>query len=293
MVDIEHKIKTKYDYSGYLFILPNMLGFLAFVLLPVLFSLVLAFYRWNILTSPVFVGVKNFTTLFQDRHFWFYLWNTVFFMLNIPFGMAFSLFLAILINRTIKGISGFRLMYFLPYITPAIAAAIVWRLLYHTDFGLINQFLRVIGIHNVPSWLGNPQLAKPAIILTNIWHGSGQRMVLYLAALQGIPQSYYEAAEIDGANGWQQFWHITLPQLAFINFFIVIMGVINGFRAFGIQYVMTEGGPAGSTTTIVYYIYNNAFRWFKMGYASALSWVLFLLMFGFTLLQWRYRKEGV
>lgn len=287
------KVKEKYDYSGYWFILPNMLGFLSFVLLPVLFSLVLAFFRWNILSKPEYVGVQNFVTLFQDRHFWFYLWNTVYFMLNIPFGMAFSLFLAILINRSIKGISGFRLAYFLPYITPAIATAIVWRLLYHTDYGLINQFLRILGFHNVPSWLGNPHLAKPAIILTNIWHGSGQRMVLYLAALQGIPQSYYEAAEIDGANAWQQFWHITLPQLAFINFFIVIMGVINGFRAFGVQYVMTEGGPAGSTTTIVYYIYNNAFRWFKMGYASALSWVLFILMFVFTLIQWKYRKEGV
>ncbi len=287
------KIKDKYDNSGYLFVLPNMIGFLSFTLLPVIASLILSFYRWNIISRPVFVGLSNFSMLLKDKNFWYYLGNTFYFMLNIPLGMAFSLFLAILIDRKIKGIGVYRLLYFLPYITPVIASAIVWKLLYQSDYGLINQFLRFIGINNPPRWLGDVHLAKPAIIIANIWHGSGQRMVLYLAALQGIPKSYYEAADIDGANGWQKFWYITLPQLSFINFFIVIMGVINGFRAFGVQYVMTEGGPAGSTTTIVYYIYNNAFRWFKMGYASAISWVLFILMFIFTLIQWKYKRGDI
>ncbi len=286
-------VKEKYDNSGYLFVLPNMLGFLSFTLLPVIASLILSFYRWNIITKPVFVGISNFSALMGDKNFWYYLGNTLYFMLNIPLGMAFSLFLAILVDRSIKGIGVYRLLYFLPYITPIIASAIVWRLLYQSDYGLINQFLRFIGISNPPRWLGNPNLAKPAIIIANIWHGSGQRMILYLAALQGIPKSYYEAAEIDGASGWQKFIYITLPQLSFINFFIVIMGVINGFRAFGVQYVMTEGGPAGATTTIVYYIYNNAFRWFRMGYASAISWVLFILMFIFTIIQWKYKKGEV
>ncbi len=287
------KIKDKYDNSGYLFVLPNMIGFLSFTLLPVIASLILSFYRWNIISRPVFVGLSNFSMLLKDKNFWYYLGNTFYFMLNIPLGMAFSLFLAILIDRKIKGIGVYRLLYFLPYITPVIASAIVWKLLYQSDYGLINQFLRFIGINNPPRWLGDVHLAKPAIIIANIWHGSGQRMVLYLAALQGIPKSYYEAADIDGANGWQKFWYITLPQLSFINFFIVITGVINGFRAFGVQYVMTEGGPAGSTTTIVYYIYNNAFRWFKMGYASAISWVLFILMFIFTIVQWKYKRGDI
>jgi len=284
-------IKEKYDNSGLLFIIPNITGFLCFTLIPVAASFIIAFFRWNIISKPVFVGLANFTNLLHD--FWVYVGNTMFFMLNIPLGMAYSLLLAILIDQKIKGISYFRMFYFLPYITPMIAAAIVWRWLYESDAGLINMFLRFLGMGNPPRWLGVPVWAKPAIVLVNIWHGAGYRMVLYLAALQSIPVELYEAAEIDGANTWQKFWHVTLPRLAFINFFIVIMGVIRGFQAFGTQYVMTEGGPAGSTTTIVYYIYNNAFRFFRMGYASAIAWFLFIFMLIFTLVQWKYKKEDI
>jgi multiple sugar transport system permease protein len=156
----------------------------------------------------------------------------------------------------------------------------------------LNAFLRWLGVLNPPQWLASTFWAKPALIFMGMWGGAGYNMLLYLAALQGIPEDLYEAARIDGANRWQQFLHITFPMLSFVNFFIVIMSIIGGFQAFGVQYVMTGGGPAGSTTTIVYYIYNNAFQWFKMGYASAIAWVLFAMMFVFTLLNWKVGQQS-
>ena len=277
--------------SGYLFLLPNISGFLCFTLIPVVASFVLAFVEWDILTPPKFVGLSNFITLIKDREFWYYLYNTLFFMLGIPLNMAVSLFLAILVNQKLKGITIFRTFYFLPVISPMVAVAIVWRWIFNAEFGLLNSFLRLFLI-DPPKWLSSTTWAKPAIIFMSTWQGVGYNMLLYLAALQSIPEELYEAARIDGATAWQQFKKITLPMLSFVNFFIVIMGIINGFQAFGVQYVMTGGGPAGSTTTIVYYIYNNAFKWFKMGYASSIAWVLFALVFGFTLLQWKLGKKS-
>jgi multiple sugar transport system permease protein len=278
-------------FPAYLFLLPNISGFLCFTLLPVVASFVLVFFEWDVLTTPKFVGLLNFITLLKDKDFWYYLYNTLFFMLAIPLNMAVSLFLAILVNQKLKGITLFRTIYFLPVISPIVAVALLWRWIYNPDFGLLNSFLRLFITHP-PEWLSSTTWAKPAIIIMSVWQGCGYTMLLYLAALQSIPEELYEAARIDGATAWQQFKNITWPMLSFVNFFIVIMGIISGFQAFGVQYVMTGGGPAGSTTTIVYYIYNNAFQWFKMGYASAIAWVLFLLVFGFTLLQWKLSKKG-
>jgi len=199
--------------------------------------------------------------------------------------------LALLVNQKLKGIVIFRTIYFMPVVSSMVAVALLWRWLYNPDFGLINSFLRILGIKNPPLWLASTTWAKPAIMLMWIWRGAGYNMLLYLAALQGIPEQLYEAASIDGANGWQKFWHITLPTLAPTNFFIIVMSIIGGFQAFGEIYVMTGGGPAGSTTTIVYYIYNNAFLWYKMGYAAAISWFLFVIIFTATLIQWKYGKE--
>ncbi len=279
--------------TGYAFLAPNITGFLVFTLFPVLASLLLAFSKWDILTPIKFVGVKNFVTLISDSLFWKYFFNTLFFMLGIPIGMAVSLILALLVNQKLKGMIIFRTIYFLPVISSMVAIALLWRWIYNPDFGLLNSFLRMIGIKNPPQWLSSTAWAKPAIMIMWIWKGAGYNMLLYLAGLQGIPPQLYEAAEIDGANGWQKFWNITWPMLGPTNFFIIIMGVINGFQAFGEIYVMTGGGPAGATTTIVYYIYNNAFQWFKMGYASAISWFLFLLIFIVTLLQWKYAGQKV
>jgi len=277
--------------TGYAFLLPNIVGFLTFTFLPVFASFALAFVEWDLITPIKFVGIKNFVTLIKDKLFWQYFGNTLFFMLNIPIGMAVSLALALLVNQKLKGIVIFRTIYFMPVVSSMVAVALLWRWLYNPDFGLINSFLRMLGIKNPPLWLASTTWAKPAIMLMWIWRGAGYNMLLYLAALQGIPEQLYEAASIDGANGWQKFWHITLPALAPTNFFIVVMSIIGGFQAFGEIYVMTGGGPAGSTTTIVYYIYNNAFLWYKMGYAAAISWFLFVIIFTATLIQWKYGKE--
>jgi len=212
-------------------------------------------------------------------------------MLGIPLSMAFSLFLAILVNQKLKGITIFRTIFFLPVISSMVAIALVWRWIYNPDFGLLNSFLRYF-LKQQPQWLSSTLWAKPALMFMGIWNGAGYSMLLYLAALQSIPEDLYEAARIDGASAWQQFRKITWPMLSFVNFFVIVMGVIGGFQAFGVQYVMTGGGPAGSTTTVVYYVYNNAFQWFKMGYASSIAWVLFIFIFGFTLLQWKYGKKA-
>lgn len=276
---------------GYLFLTPNLVGFLIFTLIPVGASFILAFVEWDIIRPAKFVGLNNFITLFKDERFWYYLYNTVYFMFGIPLGMAVSLGLAILINQKLKGIIIFRTIYFLPVVSSMVAVSLLWRWIYNYDFGLLNNFLRIF-IINPPDWLGSTTWAKPALIIMGVWNGAGYNMLLYLAALQSIPEELYEAARIDGATAWQQFKKITWPMLSFVNFFIVVMGVIGGFQAFGVQYVMTGGGPAGSTTTIVYYIFNNAFVWFKMGYASSIAWVLFGLIFVFTLLQWKMGKRA-
>lgn len=279
--------------TGMGFLSPNIIGFLTFTFLPVIASFMLAFCEWDILGPAKFVGISNFGRLIFDLKFWKYFGNTLFFMMGIPVGMAFSLFLAILINRPLKGTTFFRTIFFLPVVSSLIAIALLWRWIYNPDFGLLNSFLRMIGFKNLPTWLADTALAKPAILIMQIWKGAGYNMLLYLAALQGIPISLYEASEIDGANKWQQFVGITWPLLGPTNFFIVIMSIIGGFQVFDVAFVMTQGGPAGSTTTIVYYIYNNAFRWFKMGYASTIAWFLFLLMFIVTLLQFRFAGEKV
>jgi multiple sugar transport system permease protein len=276
---------------GYSFLAPNIIGFLAFTLLPVFASLCLAFCDWDILTPIKFAGLGNFSALLKDRDFWYYLYNTFFFMLGIPVSMALSLAMALMLNQKLKGIIFFRTVFFMPVISSMVAVALVWRWIYNADFGLLNAFLHWIGIRITPQWLSSTFWAKPAIMFMTIWQGAGYNMLLYLAALQGIPEELYEAASIDGASPWESFAHVTWPMLRFVNFFIIIMSIIGAFQAFGVQYVMTDGGPAGATTTIVYYIYNNAFRWFKMGYASAIAWVLFLMMFFATLMQWRSMEK--
>lgn len=277
--------------AGYAFLSPNIIGFFVFTLLPVAASFCLAFVSWDLLTKPKFIGFDNFIRLAQDRTFWNCMYNTFYFMIGIPINMAVSLALAILVNRKLKGITIFRTIYFLPVVSSMVAVAMIWRWIYNPDFGLLNSFLSLF-IKNPPQWLISTVWAKPALVILGTWQSVGYNMLLYLAALQSIPQDLYEAASIDGANKWQQFWAVTWPMLSFVNFFIVIMGVIGTFQSFGTVYVMTQGGPAESTKTIVYYIFNNAFEWFQMGYASAIAWVLFAMMFVFTLIQWRMSNKA-
>ncbi|HDD64545.1 MAG TPA: sugar ABC transporter permease [Firmicutes bacterium] len=297
--------RIRKDLSGYLFILPGLIGFIFFTLGPTIFSLILSFTKWDILSPIKFVGFSNFIKLLgfhktpsgiapNDPHFWYYLWNTIFFMLFIPVSMALSLLMALLFNQKLKGIAVFRIIYFLPTVCSGVAMALLWKWLYNPDFGLINYLLSKIHIQG-PNWLSSTKWAKPAIAFMGLWTGlGGFNTVLYLAALQGIPKELYEAAEVDGANAFQKFRYITLPSLTPTTFFILIMSIIGGFQGgFMTAYIMTGGGPAGSTTTIDYYIYNNAYQWLNMGYASAIAWFLFLVIFAITLLTWKYGGRRV
>ncbi|MDI6784729.1 MAG: sugar ABC transporter permease [bacterium] len=318
------KRKVKEAVSGYAFILPNIIGFLVFTSLPVLASFLLSFTQWDLLGAREWVGLKNFYNLLWftippgsvqhwydyllfwkvfeplDAQFWKFLGNTLFFMFGIPLSMAGSLALALALNQKIRGRVIFRTIYFLPTITAGIATYLLWRWLYNADFGLINAFIskfgQLIGMQLTgPEWLASTAWAKPALMLMFFWAGvGGVNMILYLAGLQNVPSHLYEAADIDGASSWQQFRHITWPMLTPTTFFIFTMSLIGGFQGgFDAAYVMTGGGPAGATTTLSYYIYNNAFVWFKMGYAASIAWVLFFLVFIATILNWKYGGKRV
>ncbi len=288
------KNSTKESLAAYAFLLPNLSGFLLFTSIPVISSLVLSFVKWDLFSPAVFVGLDNFTTLFQDPFFWKYCWNTIYMMISIPVGMAGSLILALALNQKLKGIVFFRTVYFLPTLCSGVAIYMLWRLIYNPEFGVLNSMIsafgQLIGVQlKGPYWLTDEAWAKPALILMSVWQTvGGYNMILYLAALQGVPRDLYDAAEVDGANSWQRFWAVTWPQISPTTFFIAIMSIIGGFQAgFDPAYIMTGGGPNGSTTTIIYYLFNNAFQWHYMGYAAAIAWVLFIIVFLFTLVQWR------
>lgn len=280
--------------AGCFFIMPNFIGFLVFTSLPVAASLLLAFMKWDLLSPPQFVGLENFNRLIHDPLFWKYAKNTMYLMLGVPFEMAGALVIALFMNQKVKGIKFFRTVYFLPTICSGVAVSILWIWLYNPNFGLFNYALSKIGITG-PNWLTDEMWAKPALMLMAFWTAiGGQNMILYLAGLQGIPPELYEAAEIDGASGWQKFWNVTWPMLTPTTFFIFIMSVIGGFQGgFAAAFVMTGGGPNGSTTTISYYIYNNAYQWFNMGYAATIAWVLFIIVFLVTIFNWKYGGKVV
>ncbi|MCC6483394.1 MAG: sugar ABC transporter permease [Armatimonadetes bacterium] len=289
------------------FLTPNLIGFMIFTFIPVFASFAMAFTNWDLFRTPRWVGFFNFAsllgwhyddylkqTVMNDPFFWKYVYNTVFMMLAIPLGIAGSLCLALLMNQKIRGITLFRTVYFLPTVCSGVAILVLWKWLYNDSIGLINTLIRAFGdlVHinlTGPDWLGDSSWAKPALMLMGLWTGlGGFNMILYLAALQGVPRELYEAAAMDGAGSWKSFWAVTWPSISPTTFFILIMSVIGGFQGGFMQAnVMTGGGPAGSTTTIEYYIYNIAFTRFLMGYASAIAWVLFVVILGLTLVTWR------
>lgn len=294
------KNKTKEAITAYLFLAPNLIGFMIFTSIPVIASLALSFMKWDLFSPPQLVGFENFNALFRDSYFWQYCWNTVYLMMAIPFSIAGSLILALALNQKLKGMVFFRTVYFLPTICSGVAIYMLWRLVYNPDFGVFNMLIAkfgdLIGVPlKGPFWLTDEAWAKPALIIMSVWQTvGGYNMILYLAALQGVPRDFYEAAEIDGANSWQKFWAITWPQISPTTFFIATMSVIGGFQAgFDPAYIMTGGGPNGSTTTLIYYIFNNAFKWHQMGYAAAISWVLFLVIFAVTLAKWKLFSKTV
>ncbi len=284
-------------YSDYfwaaVFLVPNFLGFLVFILWPVIASFGLSFTSWDLLTPVKWIGLQNYQTLISDQVFWKVLWNTIYYTIGtVPVGIIISLCLAIALNQKIKGVKIFRAAYFLPVITSTVAVAVVWQWLYNPQFVLLNYLLSLVGVQG-PSWLTSITWAMPAVIITSIWKGLGFNMLLFLAGLQGISETYYEAARIDGAGWWAQFKNITIPLLSPTTFFVVIMSIINSFQVFDQIYIMTEGGPARSTSVLVHYLYQNAFQYFKMGLASAIAYVLFFLVFAITLVQLKRSKNWV
>ncbi|MDZ7260525.1 MAG: sugar ABC transporter permease [candidate division KSB1 bacterium] len=279
--------------AGYLFLAPNFFGFLAFSLLPIAASFLLTFARWDLASPPKFVGLKNYATLLKDELFWKYLWNSVYYTgVTVPLIIISGFFLAYLLNQKIRGVVFFRTIYFLPSVTLIVAVAVIWSWLYNADFGLFNYLLGKIGISG-PNWLQSRTWAMPAIIIMGIWKGAGYSMLIFLAGLQSIPQEYYEAAEIDGAGWWQRIRHITIPLISPTTFFILVTATIGAIQGFDQFYVMTRGGPAGATTTLVYYIFQNAFEWFNMGYAATAAAILFIIILIITLIQWRLAKTWV
>ncbi len=290
-----YKLKNsqKEKFAGIGFLSPNLIGFIIFSLLPIIASFFLTFTRWNLATNPQFVGLTNFINLLEDELFWKYLWNTFYYAIGtIPLTIILAFFLAYLLNRKIHGVVFFRTLYFLPSVTLLVAIAIVWSWLYNADFGLFNYFLGKLGITG-PRWLQSKDWAMPAIIIMGIWKGVGYSMLIFLAGLQNIPEKYYEAAEIDGATWWHKITHITIPLISPTTFFVLVTTTIGAIQGFDQFYIMTRGGPSGATTTLVYYIFQNAFEWFKMGYAATIAMMLFIIVLILTLLQWRYANKWV
>ena len=276
-----------------LFLLPSLSGLVLFTLLPILASLGLTFFEWDLLTPPRFVGLDNFQRLIHNRNFWAALAHTLYFIVGyIPLVMVIALGVAVILNQKLKGVILFRTALFTPVVSAWVAVALLWKWIFNPKFGIVNYLLGLIGIQG-PAWLFDPQWAMPAIIITSVWKDIGFVMVMFLAGLQGIPTEYYEAAAIDSASGWQRFRYITLPLLSPTTFFALIISLINSFQVFDQVWIMTGGGPAGATSVLVEQIVKNAFSYSRMGYAATLSWVLFLLVFTATAFQMRLQKHWV
>ncbi|MFP3155966.1 sugar ABC transporter permease [Lachnospiraceae bacterium ZAX-1] len=276
-----------------IFLGPSLVGFLIFIALPIISSFAISFTNWDLLNPMEFIGVKNYMELFKDVTFWLGFKNTVAFIIGyLPCVMVIGLLTAMLLNSNLIGKTLFRGIYFLPVVTSWVAVSLVWKWLFNPQYGLVNYFLSLIGLHG-PSWLTDPKTAMIAVIITSVWKDIGFIMVLYLGGLQGISPSLYEASSIDGANGWNQFFHITLPMLKPTTFFVSIISLINSFQVFDQVNIMTGGGPGNATTVMVQNIYNSAFNYFEMGKASAMSWVLFLIIFLVSLVQmWGERRDS-
>jgi len=287
-------------YEGYFFLAPNITGFLVFTAFPVVVAFLLSFFRWDLLTPPVFVGLDQYKELlFSDQQFRRVVFNTFYFTFGtVPLRVVLSLLLAMALNQALRGITVYRVIYFVPVVSSLVAVALVWQWIFNGNFGILNSLIWGIGglMHvpvHPPDWLNSTRWAMPAVMVLNLWKNVGFTMTIYLAGLQAIPLELYEAAEVDGAGWWAKFRHITVPMVSPTTFFVLIMSLIWAFQVFEEPYIMTNGGPAFATTTLVQYIYLNAFEWSRMGKAAALAWILFAIIFVFTWLQMRYQRRWV
>lgn len=281
--------------AAYAFLAPNGIGFLIFTLIPIGASFVLSLYNWPLLDQPSFNGGQNYRDLvMKDPVFWQVLRNTFYYVFAyVPLNLLLSLAIAVWLSSKIRGKNLFRVIFFLPVVTPMVANAMVWTLLYTPHSGVIDWFLINILHLSGPNWLGSQTLAMPAMVMMSIWQGFGYNMLILSAGLQVIPADLYEAAALDGASAWRRFLNITMPLLTPFLFFALVMTLITSFQVFTQPYILTGGGPGVSTTTLVLYLYNNGFQFFKMGYASALAWILFVFIMMITALQFIAQKRWV
>ncbi|AEI43852.1 carbohydrate ABC transporter permease [Paenibacillus mucilaginosus] len=278
---------------GYLFVAPPFIGLTVFLLYPLLTSLYYSFTIFDFSSPPQFVGTENYKrALFEDPLVWKTLWNTFYAALGVPIGMAVSLLIAILLNQNLKGKNLFRMLFFLPTICSIVAMTLIWQWIFNSDYGLLNYFLSLVGIEG-PAWLTDETWAMPAMIFQGVWGGLGISIIMYLAALSNVPTSLYEAATMDGAGGWKKFVHITVPGISPITFFILVTSLIAALQDFPRFVLMTGGGPNFSTTTIVYYLYTTAFEYNEMGYASAISWFIGIIIMVIILLNFLLSKRWV
>jgi len=281
--------------AGYLFILPNFLGVAVFILFPLALSFAMVFMDWNYLRGMdgiEWVGLDNIAKLVRDDYFWISLRNNVVFTgVTVPAAMIFGLVVAVVLNSQVYFKNFLRVLFFLPYVSSIAAISVVWSVMYNPSQGPINQFLRGLGIENVPGWLASKDWALTAIIIMVAWIYTGYTMLLYMAGLQGIPKDLYEAASIDGASRLRQFFSITIPRLKPTSFLIAVTLIISTFQVFAAVAVMTKGGPVNATMVLSYYMYVQAFQFHKVGYAATVSWALFLIIFAVTIAQWKIQKK--
>jgi multiple sugar transport system permease protein len=278
--------------GGWICASPWIIGFLIFGAGPMLFSFVISFCRYDIINDAEFVGLDNYRRMaFDDELIGKSLWNTIYMVIAVPLGMAVSLGIALLLNHGARFMAAWRTLFYLPSIVPVVATVLLWAWLFNPQAGLINEMLRLIGIEG-PKWLQSEWWSKPSLILMGLW-GAGGGMIIWLAGLKGISTSLYEAAGVDGAGVLRQFWHVTLPQLTPYIFFNLVMGLIGTFQIFGEAFILTQGGPVNSTLFYVYHLFNNAFRYGQMGYASAMAWLLFVIVLVLTIFQMRLSRRWV
>lgn len=276
---------------AWVMLLPNIVGFLMFMLIPVVATFVLSFMQYDMLTPAKFVGFKNYIDMFHDSIVWQVTGNTILYtILTVPVGMCVSLILAVMLDQKIAFRRFYRAAFFLPAITSMVVVAIVWQWIYNPDYGILNYFLSIFGIQG-PKWLLDTKTALISIAIVGIWKNAGYNMLIFLSGLQGISTSYYEAAELDGAGKLQQFWYITVPMLKPTTFFIFIMSVISSFQVFDQVMLMTKGGPGRATSVLVHYLYQNAFTYFKLGYACAIAYLLFFIIMVITIFNMRMEKN--
>lgn len=280
--------------TAYTFLLPNMIGFLVFVVFPVAFSFAMSFTNWDGHLQREFIGFGNYVRMFGNETFRISLSNTlVYTFFSVPVAVAIAIVFAVLLNQGGRLITGFRLFIFLPYVSSTIAIAAVWNLILHPSLGPVNQALASIGFEELPRWFSSSQWALTSVIIVSIWKNVGYFMVIILAALQGIPSSLYESADIDGASPLQKFFRITIPLLTPAVFFAMVIGIIQSFKVFDLIFALTEGGPGRATNVLAYTVYQEAFQRFRMGYASALAVFLFVVIMLFTFIQFRGQKKWV